>query len=268
MMEFAPIVLFVYNRPLHTVKTIEALRYNKHASESELIIYSDFPQFEKHRLLCNEVTKSISQLNGFKSIEIIERKNKYDLAKSIVSGVTEVVNAFGRIIVLEDDIVNSPFFLKYMNEALDFYYDNPRVMHVSGYMFPINNPGLPETFFLSPASFWGWGTWEHEWEYFDKNPKKIMDKSNRSMIRKFNFDGTNNYFRQVKKNYKQFIDTWAIFWPPVSILLTMLFMNDALNICKNTLTCSPLALGERLRSRRLLRDFKDNSRHCRIRVYP
>ena len=211
-MPLAPIALFVYNRPAHTLQTVEALKKNSLAKESDLIIYSDAPKTSDATVAVREIREYIGTISGFKSVTIIERDKNWGLAHSIIDGVTTVVNTYGRIIVLEDDLVTSPYFLDFMNRALDTYQDDEKVMHISGYMFPIDNTDIPETFFLRTASCWGWATWDRAWRHFEKNPKRMLSEFNESAIRRLNMDGANDFWGQVEQNERGLIDTWAIFW--------------------------------------------------------
>ena len=147
-MNLAPIALFVYNRPKHTKQTIEALKKNKLSHDSELFIFSDGHKGEKDREKVNETRNYIKTITGFKKITIEKKEKNWGLADSIVDGVTKIINKYGKIVVLEDDIVTSPYFLNYMNDALNIYKDEPQVMHIAGYIYPINKNKLPETFFL------------------------------------------------------------------------------------------------------------------------
>ena len=146
MSSFAPIVLFVYNRLEHTKLTIEALQRNIEASNSDIFIFSDAPQNKKDIAQVSKVRSYIKKISGFKSIEVHERDFNFGLTKSIESGVTTIVNKFGKVIVLEDDIVTAPYFLKYMNDSLDMYESNNSVATICGYTIP-NNGELPETWF-------------------------------------------------------------------------------------------------------------------------
>jgi hypothetical protein len=211
-MTLAPITLFVYNRSAHTRQTVEALQKNTLAKDSDLIIYSDAPKTPEVAAAVHEVREYIGTINGFKSVAIIERDKNWGLANSIIDGVTSVVNKYGRIIVLEDDLVTSPYFLDFMNSALETYKDDETVMHISGYMFPIDNADLPETFFLRTASCWGWATWSRAWRHFEKNPKKLLSEFSKQTINRFNMDGAYNFWAQVEQNGRGEIDTWAIFW--------------------------------------------------------
>ncbi len=208
----APIIVFVYNRLDHTRKTIKALNNNLLANKSELIIFSDGPKNEKVAYTVNGVRKYLKTIGGFKTIKIVEREHNWGLAKNIIEGVTEIVSKYGKIIVLEDDIVTSPYFLTYMNDALDKYKLNEKVMHVSGYMFPVKNNDLPETIFYRSPSCWGWGTWERAWIYYKKDLDWVFTNYNRKDIRAFNLDRAYDFWAQVKQNKTGEINTWAIFW--------------------------------------------------------
>lgn len=110
MNNFAPIALFVYNRLEHTKQTVEALKANKYAKKSKLFIYSDGYKNEVDKKQVLHVRGYLKSIDGFKSVDIVERQCNIGLAKNIISGITKVVNKYGKIIVIEDDIVTSPYF--------------------------------------------------------------------------------------------------------------------------------------------------------------
>ena len=211
-MDLAPIVLFTYNRPWHTRQTIEALKKNELASESELFIFSDGPKDENAVTKVNEVRDYIKTIDGFKKINIIEREKNWGLANNIIDGVTKIVNEYGKIIVLEDDLVTSPYFLTFMNEALEYYKDERKVMNISGYNFTVNKENLPDNFFLKPTSGWGWATWNRAWKFYKKDADYYIKIFTKDMIKDFNLNGAYNYFDQIIQNKKGTINTWAIFW--------------------------------------------------------
>jgi hypothetical protein len=211
-MLLAPIVLFVYNRPEHTRKTIEALQKNELASDSELFIYSDGVKNEVDIIKVKEIRDYIKKVDGFKSVTIVERKKNFGLVNSIVGGVTEIVNKFGKIIVLEDDIITSSYFLSYMNESLKLYEREEKVMHISGYLLPVDTTNLPETFFYNQTSCWGWGTWDRAWASFNSDIDYLLEKV--SVL-----DGTfrdkwynKNTLSQLKANKSGRINTWGAKW--------------------------------------------------------
>lgn len=208
----APIILFVYDRPWHTEKTIEALQKNELADQSNLIIYSDAPKNDLAWLKVHEVRDYLKTIVGFKSVKIIERQENWGLAKSIITGVTEVVNQCGRIIVLEDDIVTSPAFLSFMNQALDFYENQDKVWHISGWNYPINRDDLGDIFFWRAMNCWGWATWAGRWQYFEKNPQKLIQAWTEQEKQHFDLDGSGVFWHQVTANAEGRMNTWAIFW--------------------------------------------------------
>ena len=152
-MSLAPIALFVYNRQWHTRQTVESLGRNHLARESDLYVFSDGPKDAAATDTVREVREYIRAVSGFKSMSIIERERNFGLANSIIDGVTRLCDERGRVIVLEDDLVTSRYFLQFMNVALEKYQYDERVMHVSGYMFPVENgDGLPESCFYRATS--------------------------------------------------------------------------------------------------------------------
>lgn len=207
-----PIVLFVYNRPWHARQTIEALQKNTLAKESELFIYSDGPKNEKAEAKVRQVRDYIKTIEGFQKVTIVEREKNFGLAANTTDGVTSIINNHGRVIVLEDDLITSPYFLTFMNEALDFYENEEKVMHISGYMFPIDTEGLPEAAFHRATCSWGWGTWKRAWSLFEYDVEKIMKSFTPQMIKSFNLNGYYNFWSQIVGNKKNLIKTWAIFW--------------------------------------------------------
>ena len=211
-MNLSPIVLFVYNRPDHTRQTIEALQKNELAKESELFIYSDEAKNDDARKSVDEVRKYIEKVDGFKKVTIIKREKNWGLANSIIDGVTKIVNEYGKIIVLEDDLVTSPYFLKFMNEALEFYERDDKVWHVSGWNYPIDTNDLDDVFLWRLMNCWGWATWANRWEYYEKDVNKLIASFTKRDIEKFNLDEVENVWGQVLANKKNKINTWAVFW--------------------------------------------------------
>ena len=143
----APILLFVYNRPAHVKRTVEALQANYLAAESDLFVYSDAARDDTAHAAVEEVRAYVRGIRGFRSVNVTERKENWGLARNIIDGVTTQVNRFGRVIVLEDDLITAPYFLTFMNDALETYKDEPLVGHVHACEFT-QNPSLPETFLI------------------------------------------------------------------------------------------------------------------------
>ena len=159
MMTCAPILLFVYNRPEHTRRCIESLTRNALAADSTLYIYADGPKDTTQQTAVDEVRSYLRTISGFKTVNLIERKENWGLARNIIDGVTTQVNRYGKVIVLEDDLVVAPYFLQFMNDALETYKDEPKVGHIQACDFT-QDPSLPDTFLIKWTGSWGWATWD------------------------------------------------------------------------------------------------------------
>ena len=213
-MVLAPIILFVYNRPWHTRQTIEALQKNELAKESELYIFSDGPKTENDEKV-NEVRKYIKTISGFKSITISEKEKNCGLANSVIAGVTEIINKFGKVIVIEDDLVTSKYFLKFINEALDFFEKDERIFSVSGYTFPAKTMKIPKNYkhdiYLAYRhGAWGWGTWKNRWESVDWELSDFKEFCENPKLQKaFNCGGA-DMSGMLKAQMEGKIDSWAI----------------------------------------------------------
>lgn len=210
-MTLAPIALFVFNRLEHTRQTIDALQKNVLADQSDLIIFSDAPKTEAKYEAVREVREYIHQIDGFKTVTIVERPINLGLANSVIDGVTSVVNRYRRVIVLEDDMVTSIYFLQYMNDGLNQYEKNEDVASIHGYVYPID--GLPETFFLRGADCWGWATWKDKWAMFEPDGIRLLDElKRRNLTKRFDFNSTYFYSKMLADQISGKNNSWAVRW--------------------------------------------------------
>lgn len=214
MENLAPVVLFVYNRVEHTSKTIEYLKKNRLAKYTDLFIYSDAAKSIEQEKNVKKVRELISNIDGFKSITIVEAEKNKGLANSIIDGVSELIEIYGKVIVLEDDIITSNQFLEFMNDSLNFYENIEAVWSISGYNFPIYIPDdyKSSVYFAYRSSSWGWATWKNRWKTIDW---KISDfnsyRLNPIKIYKF-CKGGNDLDKMLRYQMKGKIDSWAIRW--------------------------------------------------------
>jgi hypothetical protein len=224
MRSLAPIVFFAYNRPDHTRQVLESLQRNKYADESLLWIYVDGPKpgaSEETLAAIAAVKKAVHEKKWCKEVTIIEATVNKGLVKSNIEGVTKMVNEFGKVIVMEDDNLVSPGFLTYMNDALDFYENNPRVMHISAYVRPdLRTVNIKEpTFFFYHTRTWGWGTWKRAWDKFTPDAmavwKAVKKKGN---IKKLNMDGTFEFFWGLEAVSESNMNSWNTIWHSVVFL--------------------------------------------------
>jgi len=210
-MNFAPIALFCYRRLDVLKKTVEALKNNPESKESLLFVFSDGYKNDEDKIGVEKVREYIKTLDGFKNIEIIEAPKNKGLANSIIDGVTKIVNEYGKIIVVEDDILTSKYFLKYMNDALDMYENEENVGCISAYVYPIKTN--QQTFFIKGSDCWGWATWKNAWEVFEANGQKLLDEiRNENLEKDFNFDNNYPYVKMLEDQIQGKNNSWAIRW--------------------------------------------------------
>ena len=229
----APIVLFVFARPKHTLRTLEALASNTLAKQSDLIVYADAARNESEAAKVRAVRNQVNSTSGFRSITVIERTTNYGLARNIIEGVTEVCNRYDRVIVLEDDMVTSPDFLSFMNASLERYADNRCVWHISGWNYPIDPVGLGDAFFWRVMNCWGWATWDDRWQNFKKDPQRLLSSWSGEQIKRFNLNGAHDFWKQVKLNSIGHLNTWAIFWYATIFENNGLCLNPSISLVQN-----------------------------------
>ena len=230
----APIVVFTYNRPEHTLRAFNALRKNPLANESDIIIYSDSAKTANHNKAVDEVRSFLSEITGFRSKKVIHRDNNFGLAESIIQGVTEVLKESEKVIVLEDDMVVSPYFLEYMNEALEQFVDDDRVISLHGYVYPVDFE-LPEAFFIRGADCWGWATWRRGWEIFNPNGQYLLDELvRRHLIQEFDYNGAYPFSNMLKAQVKGANDSWAIRWHASAFLAGKLTLYPGRSLVHNS----------------------------------
>lgn len=233
MQQLAPIALFVFNRPEHTRRTLKFLKQNLLADESRLFIFSDGAKTDQQGESVAEVREIISSVEGFKSVEIICRKTNFGLANSIIDGVSMLTEKYGKVIVFEDDLISSPFTLRYFNDALKRYENEDKVMHIGAYMYPIKNKNLPQTFFYRAASSWGWATWGRAWKHFEPDIDRIISQFDHNKINRFSIDGTMNFWKQIREFKRGKNNSWAIRWYASIFLKGGLTLNPSASLVNN-----------------------------------
>jgi hypothetical protein len=209
----APIALFVFKRPWHTQKTLESLAANDLARESELFVFADGPRGAHDAEAVRAVRDVVRRTNACKRVHLIESARNRGLAASIIQGVGRLVHEYGRVVVLEDDLVLSPWFLEYMNGAIERYARCERVMQIAGNMFVSHAPAASDSVFLPIVSSWGWATWRRAWRFFDENlagAREILDDE--PLRRRFDLMGCYPYSYLVGQQMQGRIDSWAIRW--------------------------------------------------------
>jgi hypothetical protein len=233
MSSFAPIALFVYNRPWHVRQTLESLQANSLSEQTDLFIFSDGAKNDKDLEPVNEVRRYIHGIGSFRRVEIMESPTNKGLSTSIISGTTSVIAQYGRIIVLEDDLITSPHFLRFMNEGLQCYESEDEVISVHGYVYPTKQI-LPETFFLRGADCWGWATWKRGWDLFDQDGAKLLSRlAEQKLFKRFDMDGTFPYTQMLEDQVAGKNDSWAIRWHASAFLADKLTFYPGKSLVRN-----------------------------------
>lgn len=229
----APIALFVYNRPDHTRRTVEALLRNELAAESDVYVFSDGPRSAVDAPMVDAVRTYLRTVGGFRSIKLMARPENFGLARSIITGVTELCQQEGRVIVLEDDLVTSPYFLRYMNEALDIYANAPQVASIHGYVYPVRGK-LPESFFIRGGDCWGWATWKRAWTHFNPDGRVLLaELRRRKLDREFDFGGACGYTQMLEEQTQGKNESWAIRWSASAFLADMVTLYPGRSLVQN-----------------------------------
>jgi hypothetical protein len=210
MHKLSPIVLFTYKRYETLQKSVQCLADNSLASESDLIIYSDGAKNIDDIEIITKIRSYLKTISGFKSVTIYESITNKGLAASIIQGVSDILKVYPSVIVLEDDLITSKNFLCYMNQALDYYQDNPKVLSISGFSPIIGGLRENEVYFTQRSSSWGWACWSDRWSKIDWKCSLYDEfKNNRQMKAKFNEMGSDMSL-MMKRQMEGKINSWAI----------------------------------------------------------
>jgi hypothetical protein len=210
---YAPIALFAYNRPDHFRRTVEALRAAALAQDSRLWVFCDGPKQARDKEKIAQVRAVARTIDGFASVNVVEREQNVGLAASVVDGVTFLCKEFGRVIVTEDDLIVAPAFLSFLNEALVRYEREERVMEISAYMYPGEFGAPGESLFLPTTSCWGWATWTRAWDFYEPSATgaEVLWRDD-AMRRRFDLNGSYDYSGMLRRQLDGHIDSWGIRW--------------------------------------------------------
>ena len=232
MKELAPIILFTYNRPWHTQQVLDSLRKNALSELSELFVFSDGGKDEEDDKLVRETRKMLSQTKGFKEVTIIERPVNFGLAANIINGVSSIIEQYGKVIVLEDDLITSPSFLTFMNNALALYEEVDDVAHI--HSFSYSGLNLPDTFLIKWVGSTGWATWRDSWKLFNPNGAKLLAEiKSKKLSKTFDFNGKYPYTRMLKRQIAGKNNSWAIRWNASLFLNNKLSLNTGKSLIHN-----------------------------------
>jgi len=267
-MKLSPIVLFVYNRPEITRKTLNALSKNLLADQSELYIYCDGPKINAKETDLEKiilVRKIVKEKAWCKNVTIIESVTNKGLAKSIIYGVSEIIKKHGKIIVLEDDIYTSKYFLEYMNDALQRYAFFDKIFVIVGYNYPIKIKFKDRAYFSIASSCHGWATWERAWKYFEEIPQEYKNLQNDSNMRYlFDLDDSYPYSEMLRLQMEEDIDSWAIRW------WWSVFKNKGLSLFPDKTLIANIGFNsEAVHTKKVLKGYnKYFNENNKVRIFP
>lgn len=233
MSDCSPLALFAFNRPSHLASTLEALADNPLASDTDVTIFCDGPRSDDD-LEATEAAREVARTaGGFRKVAVVERPQNLGLAQSVITGVTAMLDKSETVIVVEDDLITSPHFLAFMNEGLERYASDERVISVCAYTHPTNKE-LPGSFFLPGAHCWGWATWRRGWKLFESDPHKCLaDLLQRDLIYEFDVDGVAPYSQYLLGAAKGQGDSWALRWMASAILNGKLSLYPGQSLVQN-----------------------------------
>jgi hypothetical protein len=234
-MNFSPIIIFVYNRLHHLDRLFNSLQRNDLFKKSKVLIFSDGPKNQIDKDKIDKVRELLKKRLIPQNSEIIENDVNLGLSRNVIGGLNKTFQIYDRAIILEDDLELSPFFLNYMNDALNLYAISENVASISGYMYPIDPKKFSNNyFFLKLIESWGWGTWKRAWKNFEKDSlilkKKIDEKK---LANEFNFESGISYYQMLIDNINGLNDSWAVRWYASTFLKNMNTLFPSRSFVKN-----------------------------------
>lgn len=229
----APVAVFAFRRPEHLTRCLESLRACPEAARTDLVVFCDGPRGAADEEGVAQVRAIARQASGFASVRTIEQEENLGLAASLIAGVSRMLDENDRVIVVEDDLVVSADFLRFMNEGLDIYADDESVASIHGFCYSVAEP-LPPTFFLRGADCWGWATWRRAWAVFDADGARLLQRLHETGSEEvFDLDGAYPYTAMLEDQVAGRVDSWAVRWRASTFLAGMLTLWPGRSLVQN-----------------------------------
>lgn len=234
-MYISPIIIFTYNRIEHLNTLIRSLKKNNLFADSKVFVFSDGPKNEIDKKKIENIRIFLKKNLQIHKSEIIERDVNLGLSRNVIGGITDAFKTYDQLIILEDDLEVSPFFLNYMNDALNMYKSVDNVASISGYMYPIDPKKFSnDYFFLNLVESWGWGTWKRAWNIFENDSAQLKKKiDEKQLANEFNFESGISYYKMLTDNIKGLNDSWAVRWYASTFLKNMNTLFPSKSFVKN-----------------------------------
>jgi hypothetical protein len=210
---WAPVAVFIYKRPEHARRAIASLQACEGADSSPIYVFADGPRTDTEATAVMATRAVAHELLGSRAV-FVEQDHNRGLADSIIAGVTDLCDRYGAVITVEEDLVLSRSFLRFLNHGLQAYSGDAQVMQISGHIVDV--PALEhqrEALFLPMTTSWGWATWKRAWDLFDPLSTGWHERlGDRAAARRFNLGGHYDYRRMLQRQMAGEIDSWAIRW--------------------------------------------------------
>jgi hypothetical protein len=234
-MYISPIIIFTYNRIDHLDTLIRSLKKNNLFADSKVFVFSDGPKNEIDKKKIENIRIFLKKNLQIHKSEIIERDVNLGLSRNVIGGITDAFKTYDQLIILEDDLEVSPFFLNYMNDALNMYKSVDNVASISGYMYPIDPKKFSnDYFFLNLVESWGWGTWKRAWNIFENDSLQLKKKiDEQQLANEFNFESGISYYKMLTDNINGLNDSWAVRWYASTFLKNMNTLFPSKSFVKN-----------------------------------
>lgn len=234
-MNFSPIIIFVYNRLHHLDTLFNSLQKNDLFKKSKVIVFSDGAKNQIDKEKIDKVRELLKKRLIPQNSEIIENNVNLGLSRNVIGGLNKTFQIYDRAIILEDDLELSPFFLNYMNDALNLYATSENVASISGYMYPIEPKKFSNNyFFLKLIESWGWGTWKRAWNIFENDSLQLKKKiDEKQLANEFNFESGISYYKMLTDNTNGLNDSWAVRWYASTFLKNMNTLFPSKSFVKN-----------------------------------
>jgi len=234
-MNFSPIIIFVYNRLHHLDTLFNSLQKNDLFKKSKVLVFSDGAKNEIDKDKIDKVRELLKKRLIPQNSEIIENNVNLGLSRNVIGGLNKTFQIYDRAIILEDDLELSPFFLNYMNDALNLYETSENVASISGYMYPIEPKKFSNNyFFLKLIESWGWGTWKRAWNIFENDSLQLKKKiDEKQLANEFNFESGISYYKMLTDNINGLNDSWAVRWYASTFLKNMNTLFPSKSFVKN-----------------------------------
>ncbi len=227
----APVAVFAFRRPKHLKQTLDALAANADAQSTRVTVFCDGPRAESDRDEVNQTIEEAQRPRPFRSLKIVEHDLNHGLANSVTTGVTTMLAEDDSVIVLEDDIITSPSFLRFMNDGLRRFAADERIISIHGYNYPT---ALKNPFFLRGADCWGWATWRRGWALYEPDGAGLLKRLlARDLVDQFDFNGSYRYSAMLADQIAGRNDSWAVRWYASAFLAGRLTLYPGQTLVRN-----------------------------------